>query len=96
MRGEEEIAATSSFCCTQMAVRQARGYGYEIIMFDGCGHYVLWERQVKGMLKSMGLGMLLREKPYTLSDNEWKDLQEQVVYIVLEYLQPAVLKQVEK
>lgn len=44
----------------------------------------------------MRLGMLLREKPHTLINIEWNDLQEQAMYIDFKYLQLVVLKQVEE
>lgn len=69
------------------------GTKFDIEKYDGRSDYLLWERQVQGALKATGLGKVLRSKPATTTDEDWKALQEQAVSIVLLYLQPHVLKQ---
>lgn len=44
----------------------------------------------------MDLGMLLRKKLDILNDIKWKYMQKQIVYIVLGYLQLAILKKMEE
>ncbi|WP_217591460.1 hypothetical protein, partial [Burkholderia sp. GbtcB21] len=51
---------------------------------------------MKGALKAAGLGKVLRPKPGTINNDDWKDLQEQAVSIIILYLQPIVLKQIEE
>jgi hypothetical protein len=47
-------------------------------------------------LKASGLGKILRTKLEKVNKKDWKDIQEQVVSTVIMYLQPFVLKQLEK
>ena len=71
------------------------GSKFEVGRYDGRSDYLLWERQVKGVLRAMGLGRLLKSKPDNVVEDDWKDAQEQVVSTVMLYLQPHVIKQVE-
>ena len=80
----------------KMGSIKAGGHKFEVAKYDGRSDYLLWERQVKGVLKATGLGKLLKSKPSDASDDEWKDLQEVAVNTVLLYLQPHVIKQVEE
>ncbi|OAE18153.1 hypothetical protein AXG93_406s1210 [Marchantia polymorpha subsp. ruderalis] len=72
------------------------GTGYKILPFDGRGDYLLWKKQVKCKLRSMGLANVLRDKPMHITDIDWRNSQEQIVYIVMDYLDPSVMKQVEE
>ncbi|OAE19689.1 hypothetical protein AXG93_1847s1540 [Marchantia polymorpha subsp. ruderalis] len=100
MHPKDEIAVTtdgiSSFRRTEMASKQVAGTGYNILPLDGRSDYLLWEKQVKGKLRSMGLANVLKDKPMHITDIDWNDSQEQAVYIVMGYLDPSVMKQVEE
>jgi hypothetical protein len=76
-----------------MSYVKVGGYKFDIEKFDGRSDYVLWERQVKGVLKASGLGKVLRPKPEKINEEDWRDIQEQVVSTVIKYVQPSVLKQ---
>ena len=39
------------------------GPRFEVGRYDGRSDYLLWERQVKGVLSAIGLGRLLKPKP---------------------------------
>ncbi|OAE24056.1 hypothetical protein AXG93_2402s1150 [Marchantia polymorpha subsp. ruderalis] len=75
-----------------MTSKQLGGTGYNVLPLDGRGDYLLWEKQVKGKLRSMGLANVLRDKPMHIIDIDWRD----TVYIVMGYLDPSVMKQVEE
>ncbi|OAE22425.1 hypothetical protein AXG93_2381s1210 [Marchantia polymorpha subsp. ruderalis] len=93
-----DVAAdgVSSFCRTKMASKQVGGTGYNILPLDGRSDYLLWEKQVKGKLRSMGLANVLKDKPMHITNIDWKDSKEQAVYIVMGYLDTSVMKQVEE
>jgi hypothetical protein len=69
------------------------GYKFDIPKFDRQTDYILWERQVKSALKASNLGKILRPKPNKVNKEDWKDIQEQAMSIVILYLQSSVLKQ---
>ena len=77
-----------------MGTIKAGGHKFEVAKYDGWSDYLLWERQVKGMLKETGLGKLLKPKPSIIDDDEWKDGQEVVVNTVMLYIHPHMIKQV--
>ncbi|CAM6106785.1 unnamed protein product [Calypogeia fissa] len=70
------------------------GPRFEIDKYDGRANYLLWERQVKGVLRAMGLGKVLRTRPNVIDEEEWDEIQEQAVSLVFLYLKPNVFKQV--
>jgi len=72
------------------------GTKFDIVKYDGRGDYLLWERQVKGALKAAGLGKVLRAKLDGADKDDWNELQEQAVSIIVLYLQPMVLRQIEE
>lgn len=80
----------SSFRRTEMASKQLGITGYNILTLDGRGDYLLWEKQMKSKLRSMSLANVLREKPLHITDIDWRDSQEQTVYIVMDYLDPRL------
>ncbi|OAE22275.1 hypothetical protein AXG93_3491s1160 [Marchantia polymorpha subsp. ruderalis] len=49
---------------------------FEIAKYDGRMDYLLWERQVKGMMKAIGSGKLLKTKPEDVPGEDWNDMQE--------------------
>jgi hypothetical protein len=77
-----------------MGTIKAGGHKFEVAKFDGRADYLLWERQMKGILKATGLGRLLKPQPSGVDDEQWKDQQEVAVNTVMLYLQPHVIKQV--
>ncbi|OAE27967.1 hypothetical protein AXG93_319s1120 [Marchantia polymorpha subsp. ruderalis] len=100
MHVKDKIAVTtngiSSFCRTKMASKQVAGTEYNILPLDGRSDYLLWEKQVKGKLRSIDLANVLKDKPMHITDIDWKVSQEQAVYIVMGYLDTSVMKQVEE
>lgn len=46
----------------KMGLLKVRSTEYEVAKYDGHSDYVLWEKQVKGMLYATRLGKLLRAK----------------------------------
>lgn len=68
---------------------------FEVAKFDGWSDYLLWERQIQGVLKATGFGKALKPKPDTIGDDEWSDTQEIAVNTVMLYLQPQVIKQID-
>ena len=70
------------------------GPKFEIDKFDGRTDYVLWERQMKNVLRAMGLGRILKPMPSGMDQDEWESIQEQSVSLVSLYLKPSVFKQV--
>lgn len=79
-----------------MAVSKVGGPKFEVERFDGRTDYLLWERQVKNVIKAMGLGKVLKPKPEDVDGDTWSDIQDQAVSIVTLYLKPNVMKQVEE
>src|SRR5450759_2560587 len=79
-----------------MGTVKTGGHKFEVAKYDGRSDYLLWERQVKVVLKATGLGRLLKPKPSTVTEEDWKDMQEMAVNTVMLYLQPHVIKQVEE
>lgn len=79
---------------TNMGTLKLGGPRFDIDKYDGRTDYLLWERQVKGVLRTMGLGKVLRTRPTTIDEEEWDEIQEQAVSLVFLYLKPNVFKQV--
>ncbi|OAE31258.1 hypothetical protein AXG93_1962s1150 [Marchantia polymorpha subsp. ruderalis] len=79
-----------------MALSKVGGPRFEVERFDGRTDYLLWERQVKNVIKAMGLRKDLKPKPLNVDDEDWNEIQDQAVNIVTLYLKPNVLKQVEE
>src|SRR5450759_4785523 len=79
-----------------MGTVKTGGHKFEVAKYDGRSDYLLWERQVKWVLKATGLGRLLKPKPSTVTEEDWKDMQEMAVNTVMLYLQPHISKQVEE
>ncbi|OAE22523.1 hypothetical protein AXG93_2423s1100 [Marchantia polymorpha subsp. ruderalis] len=79
-----------------MALSKVGGPSFEVERFDGRTDYLLWERQVKNVIKPMGLGKILKPKSLNVDDKNWNEIQDQAVSIVTLYLKPNVLKQVEE
>lgn len=52
---DAEAYVVFSFCRTEMASKQVGVTGYNILPLDGRGDYLLWEKQVRGKLRSMGM-----------------------------------------
>lgn len=50
--------------------------------YDGTNDYLIWERQIKGKLKAIGMSKSLNPKPSTYKDENQKHLHEQNVSIV--------------
>ncbi len=98
---EEEVATPSSpevrvsLERYLMAKIKLGGPKFDVEGYDGRSDYLLWERQVKSVLRAMGLGKILKPKPSGVDTDEWDDIQEQAVSLVALYLKPAVFKQVE-
>ena len=69
---------------------------FDVTKYDGRSDYLLWEKQVKGVLKASGLGKLLKDKPTDVRQSEWDDMQEQGVSIITLYLQPHLIKQIDE
>lgn len=78
-----------------MGTLKLGGPKFEVERFDGRSDYMLWERQVKSVLRAMGLGKIMKDKPSDMTEEDWDDIQEQAVSIVELYLKPTVFKQVE-
>lgn len=69
---------------------------FEIEHFDGHTDYFLQEQKVKNVIKAMSLQKFFKPKPLNVNDEDQIDIQDQDVIIVTLYLNPNVLKQVEK
>ncbi|OAE25076.1 hypothetical protein AXG93_1163s1110 [Marchantia polymorpha subsp. ruderalis] len=79
-----------------MALSKVGGPRFEVERFDGRTYYLLWEWQVKNVIKAMSLGKVLKPKPLNVDDEYWNEIQNQAVSIASLYLKPNVLKQVEE
>lgn len=79
-----------------MMLSKVGGPRFEVERFDGRTDYLLWKRQVRNVIKAMGLGKVLKPKPLNVDDEDWNDIQDQTVSTVTFYLKPNVLKQVEE
>src|SRR5450759_2679350 len=79
-----------------MGTVKTGGHKFEVAKYDGRSNYLLWERQVKVVLKATRLGRLLKPKPSTMTEEDWKDMQEMAMNTIMLYLQPHVVKQVEE
>ena len=96
--GEEELAELWSpvlrpVTRRKMGTIKLGGPKFEVTKYDGRTDYLLWERQVKGVLRATGLGKLLKDQPSDVDIDDWQDMQEQAVSTVMLYLQPNVIKQ---
>jgi hypothetical protein len=69
---------------------------FEVAKYDGRSDYLLWECQVKGVLKATGLGRLLKPKPNEMTEEDWENQQEMAVSTVMLFLQPHVIRQLEE
>lgn len=78
-----------------MALSKVGVLSFEVERFDGCTDYLLWKRQVKNVIKAMGLEKVLKPKPLNVDDEEWNEIQDQALSVVTLYLKPNVLKQEE-
>ena len=55
----------------QMGTIKLGGPKFEVTKYDGRTDYLLWERQVKGILRATGLGNLLKDQPMDTDDDDW-------------------------
>ncbi len=78
-----------------MAKIKLGGPKFDVEGYDGHSNYLLWELQVKSVLRAMGLGKILKPKPSGVDAGEWEDVQEQAVSLVALYFKSDVFKQVE-
>ena len=61
----------------------------DVVKFDGTGNFGLWQRRVKDLLVQQGLVKALYEKakkPETIMDDEWEELDMNVVNTIRLYL----------
>lgn len=65
---------------------------FEVERFDGRTNYLLWEQQVKNVIKAMSLGKVFKLKPLNVNDEDWNEIQNQTMSIVTFYLKPYVLQ----
>ena len=77
-----------------MGTMKQGGAKFEVAKYDGRTDYLLWEKQVKDVLRATGLGKLLRIRTDDIDVGDWEDMQEMAVSTVKLYLQPQVVKQV--
>ena len=73
------------------------GIKFEVEKYDGRTDYLLWEKQVKGVLRAMGLDHLLSTREEYDGEEEFpakKWRQEQVIAVnaVMLYLKPHIIK----
>ncbi|OAE34133.1 hypothetical protein AXG93_2891s1580 [Marchantia polymorpha subsp. ruderalis] len=78
-----------------MALSKVGGPKFEVERFDSRTDYLIWERQVKNVIKAMGLGKVFKPKHLNIDDEDWNEIQDQTMSIVIFYLKPNVLKQVD-
>ncbi|KAK4431134.1 hypothetical protein Salat_0875500 [Sesamum alatum] len=56
------------------------GAKFEVVKFDGTGNFGLWEMRVKDLLAQQGILKALRpQKPNSLDDEDWEELQQRAV-----------------
>ncbi|OAE35568.1 hypothetical protein AXG93_2841s1010 [Marchantia polymorpha subsp. ruderalis] len=60
-----------------MMLSKVGGPRFEVERFDGRTDYLLWKRQVRNVIKAMGLGKVLKPKPLNVDDEDWNDIQDQ-------------------
>lgn len=72
------------------------GVCINVEFFDGHMDYMLWEWCMKSALWSLGLGNALCPPLKDILDYVWRDLQEQAIGIVHQYLAPLVFKLVKE
>ena len=77
----------------KMGTFKLGGPKYEVTKFDGRSDYLLWEKQVKGVLYASGMGKLLKPRSDDIDQSDWEAMQEQGVWCVTLYLQPPIIKQ---
>lgn len=87
--GEADVV--SNFRRMEMTLRQVGVLEYNILSLDDRGDYLLWENQVKGKLRSMGLANVLRYKPTHISNIDWRNSQEHTIYIVIGHLDRSII-----
>ncbi|OAE18143.1 hypothetical protein AXG93_406s1100 [Marchantia polymorpha subsp. ruderalis] len=64
-----------------MTLSKVGGPRFEVKRFDGRTDYLLWERQVKNVIKAMSLGKVLKRKPLNVDDKDWNEIQYQALMI---------------
>ena len=57
-----------------MGTLKLSGPKFEVERFDGRSDYMLWERQVKSVLRAMGLGKIMKDKPSDMTEEDWDDI----------------------
>ena len=68
----------------------------ELAKYDGRTDYLLWERQMKGVLRASGLGKILTHLPNAVNEEDWKEMQEMAIHTVFQNLQPHVIKDIDE
>ena len=58
----------------------------ELTKYNGRTDYLLWERQVKGVLQASGLGRILTPQASAVSEEDWKEMQEMAINTIFLYL----------
>ncbi|OAE34723.1 hypothetical protein AXG93_700s1050 [Marchantia polymorpha subsp. ruderalis] len=62
-----------------MALSKVGGPRFEVERFDGRNDYLLWERQIKNVIKAMDLKKVLKPKPLNVNDEDWNEIQDQAL-----------------
>ncbi|CAM6090698.1 unnamed protein product [Calypogeia fissa] len=89
---EEPASNTRESRRFTMRTLKLGGPRFEIDKYDRMTDYMLWERQVKGVLQAMGLEKVLRTRLSVVDEEECDEMQEQVISLVFLYLKPNVFK----
>ena len=69
-----------------MGTLRTGGQTYELTKYDGRTNYLLWERQVKGVLRASGLGRVLTPQASAVNEEDWKEMQEMAINTIFLYL----------
>ena len=67
----------------------------KLTKYDERIDYLLWERQMKGVLRASRLGGILTPLPNAVNEEDWKEMQEMAIQTIFQYLQPHVMKDID-
>ncbi|CAM6086364.1 unnamed protein product [Calypogeia fissa] len=77
-----------------MAPPKVTSAKYDVEKFTGHNNFTLWQVQMQDVLVSQGLGVILKGKPESMTDEDWEDYNARVLSMIRLHLGQEVLLQV--
>ncbi|CAM6117594.1 unnamed protein product [Calypogeia fissa] len=77
-----------------MAPLKVTSAKYDVEKFTGHNNFTLWQVQMQDVLVSQGLGVILKGKPESMTNEDWEDYSARALSMIRLHLGQEVLLQV--